>query len=276
MPPAKRFRAAAAAARGVIAPAESGAAPTAPSTYEYDDAILERDLGAAAARLLTREARSAPAAAARADEFATALPERRGGKMALHNGRFLRRTIADTEAHNRRLARGAAPPAPPGPPPGPPPPPRRGPRSPSRSPSRSRSRSPSSDGRGRGRPVVEIVLAEDRATGILFERHASGRPVVLGFAASCRASVADALKPGMLLERIAGVKCKAIDYDRSLELVRALEKPLTLAFRLPRAARERRRRRRRRRRSPSSSPDDRSRGRRKKEKRKRGKPPRPS
>ena len=87
---------------------------------------------------------------------------------------------------------------------------------------------------------IEVELPDDRPTGILFERDAdSGRPVVLGFAASCRAGVADAVAPGMVLAKIAGVKCKAIDYARSLDLIRALEKPLTLTFEAPRARRVR-------------------------------------
>ncbi|KAH8043969.1 hypothetical protein JL722_14935 [Aureococcus anophagefferens] len=112
--------------------------------------------------------------------------------------------------------------------------------------------------RGPGPRRVEVVLPDDRATGILFERDAaSGRPVVLGFAASCRAAVVDALRPGMVLAKIAGVRCKAIDYARSLELVRALEKPLTLEFEAPK---------RRRSPSPSSSSSGSRRRRRRKEK----------
>ncbi|KAH8049246.1 hypothetical protein JL722_12047 [Aureococcus anophagefferens] len=114
--------------------------------------------------------------------------------------------------------------------------------------------------RGPGPRRVEVVLPDDRATGILFERDAaSGRPVVLGFAASCRATVV-ARRPGMVLAKIAGVRCKAIDYARSLELVRALEKPLTLEFEAPK---------RRRSPSPSSSSSGSRRRRRRKEKKRR-------
>ena len=232
--PPKRFRAAAAALRGDAPPPQ----PTASS-------VLDRDLGDAAARLLRREAEAAPPPPASGDEFPTAMAERSGGKVALHNGRFLRRTLADTAAHNARLRN-----APfaadrrrrsPSPPPPPPPAPRRD--------------------EGRGPRRVEVVLPDDRATGILFERDAaSGRPVILGFAASCRAAVVDALRPGMVLAKIAGVRCKAIDYARSLELVRALEKPLTLEFEAPK---------RRRSPSPSSSSSGSRRRRRRKEKKRR-------
>lgn len=162
----------------------------------------------------------------------------RKGKVALHNGQFLRRTLAGVESHNRRVTPAAlARPEPPAP---------RFVRGRSRS--RSRSRSPSSSPDAPPRRV-ELVLEDDRPTGILFEKHESGRPAVLGFAASCPRAVSATVRPGMVLSKIAGERCKYIEYDRALELVWALEKPLRLEFRAPRAARRRRdadRRRRRR------------------------------
>ena len=80
--PPKRFRAAAALLRGDAPPPQ----PTASS-------VLDRDLGDAAARLLRREAEAAPPPPASGDEFPTAMAERSGGKVALHNGRFLRREV---------------------------------------------------------------------------------------------------------------------------------------------------------------------------------------
>ncbi|KAH8097643.1 hypothetical protein JL720_541 [Aureococcus anophagefferens] len=170
------------------------------------------------------------------------MAERSGGKVALHNGRFLRRTLADTAAHNARLRNAPSPDR--------------------RRRSRRRRRRRRRRGATRAGPAARRGRApDDRATGILFERDAaSGRPVVLGFAAPCRAAVVDALRPGMVLAKIAGVRCKAIDYARSLELVRALEKPLTLEFEAPK---------RRRSPSPSSSSSGSRRRRRRKEKKRR-------
>mmetsp|Transcript_32406 Transcript_32406/g.111589 ORF Transcript_32406/g.111589 Transcript_32406/m.111589 type:complete len:137 (+) Transcript_32406:327-737(+) len=37
----------------------------------------------------------------------------------------------------------------------------------------------------------------------------------------------------MVLSRIAGVKCKAIEYAASLDLIRALDRPLKLSFKPP-------------------------------------------
>jgi len=83
-----------------------------------------------------------------------------------------------------------------------------------------------------GKRTVEVVLGE-RDAGICFERDAAGRPVVRGLTASAQPDVARGVAPGMRLSRIAGVKCKAIDYDKALELVRALERPLKLTFKAP-------------------------------------------
>ena len=68
------------------------------------------------------------------------------------------------------------------------------------------------------------MLEDDRPTGILFEKHESGRPAVLGFAASCPRTVAATVRPGMVLSKIAGERCKYIGRDRALERRRALEK----------------------------------------------------
>ena len=81
--------------------------------------------------------------------------------------------------------------------------------------------------------VVEITLPDFRDAGILFERGGDGRPVVRGLTASARADVAATVAPGMLLSKIAGVRCKPIEYANALDLVRALERPLVLTFERP-------------------------------------------
>jgi len=165
-------------------------------------------LEAAAAQLLTRESREI--AAIPYDEPA---PASRSGRIALHNGRFLRATLESTERHNRRLAGE--------------------PRCVTR---RRREEGVESkrndDDAASG--AVEIVLGDDRDAGILFEKEAAtGRPVVRGLTASARPDVARLVVPGMLLSKIAGVKCKNINYKASLDLIRALEKPLKLCFKRP-------------------------------------------
>ncbi|KAJ8609080.1 hypothetical protein CTAYLR_010238 [Chrysophaeum taylorii] len=170
MRPAKRFR------------------PVQPS-HDSEDVAL----GAAAARLLTREVLPIPYDA-----------PARSGRVALHNERFLRAMLQSTEAHNRRLP-GARP--------------REAP-----NPDKDRREKPKS---------VEVTLEDDRDAGIIFEQHPSGRPVVRGLTAWARPEIVQHVVPGMLLSRIAGVKCKAIKYDATLDLVRALEKPLKLTFKAP-------------------------------------------
>ena len=212
----------------------------APALPQPEPAALDDALDRCAVRRLQQLAERPPLSSSEGDERATLAG--RKGKVALHNGHFLRRTLAGVESHNRRVTPAAlARPEPPAPP-------QRFVRGRSRSRSISRSRSPSSSPDAPRR--VEVVLEDDRPTGILFEKHESGRPAVLGFAASCPRTVAATVRPGMVLSKIAGERCKYIEYDRALELVRALEKPLRLEFRAPRAAKRRRdsdRRRRRRR-----------------------------
>ena len=211
----------------------------APALPQPEPAALDDALDRCAVRRLQQLAERPPLSSSEGDERATLAG--RKGKVALHNGHFLRRTLAGVESHNRRVTPAAlARPEPPAPP--------RFVRGRSRSRSRSRARSPSSSPDAPRR--VEVVLEDDRPTGILFEKHESGRPAVLGFAASCPRTVAATVRPGMVLSKIAGERCKYIEYDRALELVRALEKPLRLEFRAPRVAKRRRdsdRRRRRRR-----------------------------
>ncbi|KAJ1449706.1 hypothetical protein M885DRAFT_572326 [Pelagophyceae sp. CCMP2097] len=56
---------------------------------------------------------------------------------------------------------------------------------------------------------------------------------VRGLKASADASFHRSLAAGMVLSRIAGVKCKAIEYAASLDLIRALDRPLKLSFKPP-------------------------------------------
>jgi len=78
---------------------------------------------------------------------------------------------------------------------------------------------------------VEVVLQDfDRDAGIIFERSEGGRPIVRGLTASARPDVQRSVGPGMVLSKIAGVKCKAIEYAAALDLVRSLERPLKLTF----------------------------------------------
>ncbi|KAH8044456.1 hypothetical protein JL721_12841 [Aureococcus anophagefferens] len=199
--PPKRFRAAAAALRGDAPPPQ----PTASS-------VLDRDLGdagGAAAR-----SRVAPLAAGRRVH---------GDGGAVRQGRapqrrFLRRTLADTAAHNARL-RNAPFSAPP-------------PRSPAAA--AAAAAAPTRAGPRR----VEVVLPDDRPRAS--SSSATRRQAGPWSWASRRAAAAVAAPAGMVLAKIAGVRCRP-STARSLELVRALEK-LTLEFEAPK-----------RRRSPSPS-----------------------
>ena len=169
------------------------------------------DDDALAARLLTRESRELVA-------LPYDPPTR--SRALVHNGRFLKATLESTERHNDRLTG------------------RRRPRppevaTPKEAPERLESR-------------LEITLDSEDA-GIFFEKDpSSGRPRVRGLTASARGD-ARSLAPGMILSKIAGVKCKSIEYKASLDLIRALDRPLKLTFKskLPDRSSSSKRRRRR-------------------------------
>lgn len=140
---------------------------------------IEAELNQAAARLLVREGhviQPIPYDTVQTDSFNPS----RSGRIALHNGRFLRAMLRSTESHNRRLggsqqqsntsrlplhhdADGSV-------------------RRHNRQSTCTRLDALRS-GHSQSSRSVEVELIDDSDAGILFERHSNGRPVVRGLTA---------------------------------------------------------------------------------------------
>uniref|UniRef100_A0A7S3K177 PDZ domain-containing protein n=1 Tax=Aureoumbra lagunensis TaxID=44058 RepID=A0A7S3K177_9STRA len=150
----------------------------------------------------------------------------RRSRIALHNERFLRMTLKSTETHNRRLSERM-----------------KKPRNLSGKDHDAMKNNLGHVKKKLSEDHVDVeddhveILLQDYDTGIVFEA-VSHRPVVRTITASAGPNIRSKIRPGMILAKIAGVRVKEISYQATLNLLRALDRPLRLTFKLKRSKRK--------------------------------------